>query len=121
MNDVERAAVRHGTRSRQLARVDELSDLTPLPVRAAGRERPGSRERAASPWLATPGGPSETFRMYQSAERHLLPWGLWPGIAVAPATALAAWLDWGVHLMASPAKQLELTHFGLDQWLLAWR
>ena len=50
-----------------------------------------------------------------------MPWGLWPGIAVAPATALGAGLDWAVHLAASPAKQLELAQFAFDQAMLAWK
>ena len=119
MNDTDPATAPRGAHSRRLNRADELTDLAQLPVRAA-RPRPGSRERAASPWLSAPGNPSETFRAYQTAERQLVPWGVWPGIAVAPATALGAGLDWAVHLAASPAKQMELAHFALEQWLLAW-
>jgi polyhydroxyalkanoate synthase len=121
MNDTDPATAPRGAHSRQLTRVDELGDLAQLPVRLAPRPRPGSRERAASPWLSAPSKPSETFRAYQTAERQLVPWGLWPGIAVAPATAVGASLDWAVHLAASPAKQAELAHFAFEQWLLAWK
>jgi len=121
MNHSEPATVSHGSRSRRLTRRNELEEVAPLPLPLAPRERPGSRERAASPWLSAPSGPSETFRIFQSAERQLVPWGLWPSIAVAPATALGAGLDWAVHLASSPAKQLELAHFALEQSLLAWK
>jgi len=124
MNNTRRATAPRTARNSQVARVDELTDLAPLPASLADGERrapPGSREREASPWLSAPSGPSETFRMYQATERQLVPWGLWPGIAVAPATALGAALDWAVHLAASPAKQAELAHLAVEQWLLAWK
>ncbi len=79
----------------------------------------GVREREASPWLGPEAQPSEIFRAYQSAERHLLPWSPWPSTAVAPATAFGAYMDWYVHLLGSPAKQLELGHVAGEQWLHA--
>ena len=121
MNDVDPMTAGHGAPHRRLARVDELTPLAQLPVRRQARARPGSRERAASSWLSTPSGPSETFRMYQRAERQLVPWGMWPGIAVAPATAVGACMDWAVHLAASPAKQMELASFAIEQSMLAWQ
>jgi hypothetical protein len=107
---------RRAATRRRAARRDEVA---PVVARAGPRDRPGSHERAASPWLSTPGNPSDTFRAYLAAERNLVPWGLWPGIAIAPATVLGACLDWAVHLAASPAKQLELAHFAAEQGLLA--
>jgi polyhydroxyalkanoate synthase subunit PhaC len=63
------------------------------------------RERRGSPWLgeAAAGVPIST-------EASLLPFddGLVPTAAIAPATAIGAFMDWWVHLGASPAKQWEL-------------
>ena len=82
--------------------------------------RPGSRERAASPWLGRDSVPSEAFRAFQQLERQLTPKGLLPAAAIAPATAAGALADWWVHLLASPAKQWELAQYGLEQWCRAW-
>ena len=82
--------------------------------------RPGSQERASSPWLGRDSVPSEAFRSLQQLERQLTPAGLVPGAAIAPATAAGALADWWVHLLASPPKQWELAQFGLQQWVHAW-
>ncbi|HEY2928282.1 PHA/PHB synthase family protein [Piscinibacter sp.] len=77
----------------------------------------GARERGASPWLGRGVLPSEVFDRYQQIERALTP--PWPatGVALAPATTGGAFLDWWVHLLASPAKQWELAHLGAEQCL----
>ncbi len=84
----------------------------PLPSR-----RPGASERGGSPWLGRGAVRSEAFETFQDLERHLLPWGLVAGAGVAPATTMGAFMDWWVHLGASPAKQWELIQFGAQQWL----
>src|SRR5438105_242683 len=89
------------------------------------RDRPptvaDSREREASPWLGRGTPPSRTLRAYQAVERSLSPWGSTPGLGVAPATAMGAFMDWWVHLATSPAKQWELTQFAAEQWVRAWQ
>src|ERR1035441_7598800 len=47
----------------------------------------------------------------------------WPmaGGALAPTTPVSAFMDWAVHLLASPAKQWEIAQYGSEQWLRAWR
>ena len=90
----------------------------------ATRNRPlahaaGSRERGNSPWLGRDSAPSSAFHALQ-LERQLAPSGLVPDAAVAPATAVGAFADWWVHLLASPAKQWELAQYGLEQWACAW-
>jgi len=84
-----------------------------------GPTHAGAREREASPWLGPEAQPSDIFRAYQSAERHLQPWSPGPGTAIAPATAFGAYMDWCIHLLGSPAKQLELGHVAGEQWLQA--
>ena len=81
----------------------------------------GLHERGGSPWLGREGGASSSFLLYQQLERQLAHWMPLPEAAVAPATAAAAFLDWGVHLAASPAKQWELAQYGLEQWAQAWQ
>ena len=86
---------------------------SPAPTAKPPARRPGSRERAASPWLGRDSVPSEAFRAFQQLERQLTPKGLLPAAASAPATAAGALADWWVHLLASPAKQWELAQYGL--------
>ena len=43
--------------------------------------------------------------------------GFGPPVAIAPTTAAGAFLDWWVHLLASPAKQWELAHLAWMQWV----
>jgi polyhydroxyalkanoate synthase len=83
--------------------------------------RAGFRERAGSPWLGSENAPSPAFLAYQSLERRLT--HFWPmaGAALAPTTLLSAFMDWAVHLLASPAKQWEIAQYGAEQWLRAWR
>jgi polyhydroxyalkanoate synthase len=87
-----------------------------LPARQAG-----SRERGSSPWLGGEGAPSPAFLNYQSLERQLTPFWQVPGAALAPATTTSAFMDWAVHLLASPAKQWEIARYGAEQWWRAWR
>jgi len=77
----------------------------------------GTREPAASPWLGQSQTQSELFKQYQPVDR--LAWGvLGPLIGgQSPTTLAGAFLDWWTHVLASPAKQLELLHFGIEQWL----
>lgn len=65
----------------------------------------GLRERRDSPWLtgAEPAASGAT----RALDRDLVLDGLLPN-AVAPATAMGAFMDWWTHLATSPAKQLEL-------------
>ncbi len=98
--------------------VKRIARLAPAALPSV--RRPGSQERAASPWLGRDSVPSETFRSFQQLERQLTPEGLIPGAAIAPATAAGALADWWVHLLASPAKQWELAQYGLEQWARAW-
>ena len=91
----------------------ELS--TRIAVRAAG-----ARERGASPWLGRDSVPSQAFDHWKRLERELSVWGGVPGAAVAPSTAVGAFMDWWVHLLGSPAKQWELVQHGAEQWLRAW-
>ena len=80
------------------------------------------RERDASPWLGRDTAPSETFQAYQRLERDVSLWsGALPGAAIAPSTAVGAYMDWWVHLLGSPAKQWELVTYGTEQWTRAWR
>src|SRR4051812_16962699 len=66
----------------------------------------GVKERDASPWLGRDQPPSRTFLAYQRLERDLSMWaGAFPDAAIAPTTAIGAFMDWWVHLAGSPAKQ----------------
>jgi polyhydroxyalkanoate synthase subunit PhaC len=96
----------------------ELVSVQPAHVPAPGA---GSHERGGSPWLGVEGEASQSFLLYQQLERQLAHWMPLPEAVVAPATAAAAFLDWGVHLAASPAKQWELAQYGLEQWVQAWQ
>ncbi len=82
------------------------------PARAAA---PGSRERGGSPWLGRDSAPSEAFEAYHDLEHRLAPGGLVPGHSIAPTTAVGAFMDWWVHLLASPAKQWELAQLAVEQ------
>src|SRR2546423_1050739 len=82
----------------------------------------GVQERDASPWLGRGTPPSHTFQAYQRLERDLSLWaGAIPDAAIAPSTAIGAYLDWWVHLVGSPAKQWELATYGAEQWTRALR
>ena len=76
----------------------------------ASKRRPGTRERRDSAWLGQPAADSEIFQRHRDIDRWLLSsLGQVTG-GLAPATVAAAGLDWWTHLLASPAKQLELVH-----------
>ncbi|HEX6363067.1 MAG TPA: hypothetical protein VFZ93_08940, partial [Albitalea sp.] len=108
-------------------------DLAPLSVPApatagvathqAPRLAPlGARERDASPWLGRDTPPSDAFLAYQRLERDVSLWsGAVPGAAIAPSTAVNAFMDWWMHLAGSTAKQWELLQYGAEQWVRAWR
>jgi polyhydroxyalkanoate synthase len=90
------------------------------PAVAAKAPTAGSRERGASPWLGQATPPSADFAAFRQIEQALAAWGWAPGTSVAPATAIGAFMDWSVHLAASPAKQWELAQLALTQWSRAW-
>lgn len=70
----------------------------------------GSRERGASTWLGRPAPQGDLFVRYRDLDRWLLSsLSTFTG-GLAPATGVAAAMDWWVHLTASPAKQLALAH-----------
>jgi polyhydroxyalkanoate synthase len=106
-----------GTRKRRDSSVgpvgtDKQKDTAAAPV--------GTQERAASPWLGKHGPPSALFEACQSLERQLTSWWPVPAAGVAPATMSGAFMDWWMHLAASPAKQWELGLYGTEQLLRTW-
>jgi polyhydroxyalkanoate synthase len=90
-----------------------------VPVAAAAPARAALRERGSSPWLGRGSAPSTAFRAFQEIERQLVALGPMPDGAIAPTTAAGAFLDWWVHLLASPAKQWELAQLGVEHLLQA--
>ncbi len=86
---------------------------------AVKRAGAGTRERGGSPWLGSDAEASPSFLQYQQLERQLARWLPMPEAAVAPATVIGAFLDWAMHLAASPAKQWELAQLALEQWTTA--
>jgi polyhydroxyalkanoate synthase len=68
----------------------------------------GTRERGGSVWLGQPSAPSDVFRQYRDVDRWLLSSLSQFSGGLAPATLAGAALDWWTHLLASPAKQLEV-------------
>jgi len=87
--------------------------VQPVPSQA------GSRERSDSPWLRGNSEASPVFLAFQALERRLGAAGVLPGAPIAPTTALGAFMDWWVHLAASPAKQWELAQYAAEQGLRA--
>ena len=79
----------------------------------------GSRERRDSPWLGRGRDASPSFLAFQELERRLGAAGALPGAPIAPTTAVGAFMDWWVHLAASPAKQWELAQYAVEQGLRA--
>ena len=79
----------------------------------------GSRERRDSPWLGRGRDASPSFLAFQELERRLGAAGALPGAPIAPTTAVGAFMDWWVHLAASPAKQWELAQYAAEQGLRA--
>jgi len=95
---------------------------TPLaPLAATAPLAAGSRERGGSPWLGREVAPNPSFDAYQRIERDLAPFGLVPQGAIAPTTSIGAFMDWWVHLLASPAKQWEATQAAAEQWARLWQ
>jgi polyhydroxyalkanoate synthase len=100
----------------------DISAVAKTPKRVSRRTRGGSSELGASPWLGGVAPPSALFEQYQLLERSLGATFV-PGHtgSVAPATSISAFMDWAMHLAASPAKQWELAHFAAEQWLRGMR
>jgi polyhydroxyalkanoate synthase subunit PhaC len=91
-----------------------LHDANVVVPRRAPARRAGTRERGDSPWLGQNPSVSPLFRQYEDVDRLVHPL-LGPfAHGQSPATVGAAFMDWWVHLLASPAKRLELLHLGLE-------
>ena len=89
------------------------------PAPGAAAAPAGSLEPGSSPWLGQSPAQSELFRRYQFIDRFGLSMlGAFTG-GQSPATLAGAFADWWVHLLASPAKQIELAQFGAEQALKA--
>jgi polyhydroxyalkanoate synthase subunit PhaC len=77
----------------------------------------GTRERGGSPWLGSGPEQSALFRRNQDIDHTAMSLlALFTG-GQSPATVSSAFMDWWVHLAASPAKQIELTQLWFDQWM----
>jgi polyhydroxyalkanoate synthase len=87
-------------------------------VSVAATPTAGARERGASPWLGADQAPSPLFDTLLTIERQVTSAWPVPDPGVAPATIAGAFLDWWMHLAASPAKQAELALVGVGQ---AWQ
>ena len=89
-----------------------------LPPPAVAEPAPPAevREREASPWLGRGVRPSDAFLRYQDLQRRLS--SALGGLAtpIAPATPLAAWIDWAMHLARSGAKHWELSEMAVAQF-----
>ena len=98
------------------------SVTTPVEAATTRAKRAGSRERGGSPWLGQSPAQSDLFRRCQDIDRMALSLLAALTGGQSPATLGSAFLDWWVHLAASPAKQIELTQYGLQQWqrLAGW-
>ena len=115
-----REAPKRATRSIVARTIATTTGPAARPARGRGSRQPGSRERASSPWLGNGPEPSSILRGYQLLERQIASLGPVSG-ALAPATTTGAFMDWAVHLLASPAKQWEIAHYGFEQASRAWR
>ncbi|MBL8344240.1 MAG: alpha/beta fold hydrolase [Rubrivivax sp.] len=88
------------------------SVAAPVTVAQAASIAPGMRERAASTWLGRPEGAPTASAHLRDLDRLLVSTvGQWTG-GTSPVTAALAAFDWWAHLLASPAKQIEVM-----QWL----
>jgi len=87
----------------------------------ATAKRSGSRERGSSPWLGSENARSKSFEVWQAVERQATAFWQFPGAMQAPTTPTGAYLDWALHLLASPAKASELAQFAAEQGLRAWQ
>jgi polyhydroxyalkanoate synthase len=80
----------------------------------------GTRERGSSAWLGQASPPSSVFDQYRDIDRLLVSSiGRLTG-GLSPTTLTAAFMDWWIHLLASPAKQLELAHLAANA-ALPWQ
>lgn len=75
---------------------------------AAPTSEPGGRERGSSVWLGQPLSADQVFHGYRDVDRSLLSTLSAFTAGLAPATLAGAAMDWWVHLVASPAKQLAV-------------
>ncbi len=74
----------------------------------------GLRERGDSSWLGQPVPASAGFERHRDLDRWLLSTVAPFTGGLAPVTLAAAAADWWLHLLASPAKQLELAQLLLQ-------
>lgn len=86
---------------------------------APAAPRPGSVERGGSPWLGRGLPPSPGFAYFDDIERRVSSWVPASELAVAPVTVAGAFMDWWLHLMASPAKCAELATMAAQEPLRA--
>jgi polyhydroxyalkanoate synthase len=78
------------------------------PATAELQTAAGTRERGGSPWLGQSLGQSRAYMQYQDFDHWLMSCvGRWTW-GQSPITLGQAFGDWWTHLLASPAKQLEL-------------
>jgi polyhydroxyalkanoate synthase len=92
------------------------SPVTPVRPTVPSTPPAEVREREASPWLGRGIRPSDAFLRYQDLQRRLS--SALGGLAtpIAPATPLAAWMDWALHLAGSAAKRWELGELAVGQF-----
>ena len=108
-----RRVPRRTDRTRGRARVRHEHTARGGLVDTSGRPHAGSHERGASPWLGHDAPASALFDACLALERQLTASWPVPDPGVAPATIAGAFLDWWMHLAASPAKQWELALTGV--------
>jgi len=88
---------------------------THRPAHAPHTPRAGTRERGESPWLGQSPAQSPMFRQVQDIDRMSLSLLALLTGGQSPATLGLAFMDWWLHIAASPAKQIELAQLGLEQ------
>jgi len=86
----------------------------------SGHPLAGTRERAASPWLRPRAASASATVPAAARGSPVEPWMPWFAGPVAPPTAAGAFMDWWIHLAASPGKQLELAGLATEQALHFW-
>ncbi len=76
----------------------------------------GTRERRGSTWLGRVEPPTAAFEDYRDLDRLLMSTiGRWTG-GLSAATQIGALHDWWIHLLGSPAKQLEVLQWTAHGW-----
>ena len=96
----------------QLTRVE-----TEQPRPAVPRSTAGTRERGGSPWLGQSPGQSPVYQQFQDMDHWLMSWVGRFTWGQSPITLSEAFVDWWAHLVASPAKQLEMAQ---RAWEAGW-